>query len=455
MVQDTYKRVVLNGTTSYVSVPTHASLLPDANYMTIGARIYIDINQNYNRIAGIVAKSTSGPVDLGYSLYYDDRVGIKRRSVNFVVYHSAVSYDTVYAENLITESGWYDIVATYDTTLGADNMKLFINAVRVAVKTYNQTVVASVQNVAIGSWSGGAYPIWGHVAQAFIYNRTLSEAEVNYAYLHPNNPKRRGLVMSLVQTSIDKPAAGTWKDVSPQTGNNGTITNATTSKYPAISAGRNAIFCPTNTYSDRVDCGNGASLDPSTTGLLSGEIWIKFPSQPTNAVFMSKHSGANGYYLQWNTATKLLYLVVGAGFGITSVAGLNIIGQWVHICFTYTSGAATGKMYVNGVDKTSASVALALANPATNLLVGNYSSLTFSPVGGYIASFRVYNRTLTAEEVLYNYHHPNNPKRRGLVLNLSQESLYGTRWYDLSGNANDGTITGAIAKNIADSLTGD
>jgi len=70
-------------------------------------------------------------------------------------------------------------------------------------------------------------------------------------------------------------------------------------------------------------------------------------------------------------------------------------------------------------------------------------------------SARLYNRILTAEEVAYNYRHPNNPKRRGLVLNLSQESLYGTQWQDLSGNANHGTITGAIAKNIADSLTGD
>ena len=70
-------------------------------------------------------------------------------------------------------------------------------------------------------------------------------------------------------------------------------------------------------------------------------------------------------------------------------------------------------------------------------------------------SARLYNRILTAAEVKYNFAHPNNPKRRGLVLNLSQESLYGTQWQDLSGNANHGTITGAIAKNIADSLTGD
>jgi hypothetical protein len=65
-----------------------------------------------------------------------------------------------------------------------------------------------------------------------------------------------------------------------------------------------------------------------------------------------------------------------------------------------------------------------------------------------MAAARIYNRILSAAEVAYNYQHPNNPIKRGRVLDLSQESLFGSYWYDLSGNANNGTITGAQVKNL-------
>jgi len=466
MVQDTYKRVQFygliadGGNNSYVSVANHASLnMVDA--LTVIARVYFDPDDKIMQTTdhALVSKSSGSSPNGGWVLEYVDTVPVPR-----CFRFSIVSGGVWYSANLVSsvkERGWHYVVATFDSSLGADNLKIFQNTIRQAVATRAAVIDANVRDIIIGGMTTSGLMFKGYIAETQLYNRALTEAEINYNYLHPNNPKRQGLVMSLVQTSIDKPAAGTWKDVSPQTGNNGTITNATTSKYPSISAGRNALFFPTAAKTDRVDCGNGASLNPATTGMLSSECWIKVGKDYHDAaiIFMSKVSvaGVSGWLVGWDSASKVLYLYSDAGGAITSVA---LPGFWdgslKHIVFTHTGGAATGEVYVNGINKTNTRTVRALTNPAINLFVANESdSLQFAPVGGFMSSARIYNRILTAEEVLYNYHHPNNPKRRGLVLNLSQESLYGTKWYDLSGNANNGTITGAIAKNIADSLTGD
>jgi len=463
MVQDTYKRVQFYGKTadggnnSYVTVPNHASLnMVDA--FTVSARVYIDPDDKImqGEEKGIVTKSTGAGAGGGFYFDYVDYAPYNRCFSITIFYNAGAAAVTCYTANTVKEKGWYHVTATFDRTLGANNINIYQNGVRVATANLAVAMDANVRNVLIGAITVASWMFKGYIAEAQVYNRALSESEINYAYLHPNNPKRRGLVLSLVQTSIDKPAAGTWKDVSPQTGNNGTITNATTSKYPAISAGRNALFFPTAARTDYVDCGNGASLNPATTGLISVETWVKAKAlyAPLITVFATKWLGGAGWVFGFNAQ---LYFYVADTTVILATTDQNLSDRWLHIVATYTSGAATGKIYVNGIDKTSASAARALVNPAQNLWIGNSGGLAHAPVGGFISATRVYNRILTAEEVAYNYRHPNNPKRRGLVLNLSQESLYGAapQWKDLSGNANHGTITGAIAKNIADSLTGD
>jgi len=62
---------------------------------------------------------------------------------------------------------------------------------------------------------------------------------------------------------------------------------------------------------------------------------------------------------------------------------------------------------------------------------------------GEIALARVYNRALTSEEVVWNYLHPDDPVRDGLVLWLRMDEGYGNMVYDLSGLGNNGTIYGA------------
>ncbi len=202
-----------------------------------------------------------------------------------------------------------------------------------------------------------------------------------------------------------------------------------------------------------VNCGNGASLNLTTTisveCLINSKSFSFAPPGGAVAIF-GKWLANDGWLLGWYGAQKF-YLYVKKGFGVQSTAYTYYPQGWLHIVATYTGGAATGKMYVNGVDVTGIVNALALTNPAANLTVGSDPTpAQFNR--GMIACARVYDRILSLTEVNYNMNHPNNPKRNGCVLNLTQESLFGGQWKDLSGNANHGTLSatgvGPIPSNL-------
>ncbi len=453
MVMDTYKRVQFYGKTaeggndSRVVVTHHASLDNIVDAITVSARVYIDPYSAPSQ-CGIVSKTNSPGFADGWVLEYLNVSPTYIRCFLFGVFTAGMVL--CYSASTVNEKGWYHVTCTFDRTLGTENLKIFQNSVRLATANKNTAFTGNVLDVIIGAITTSDYMMRGYISEVQVYNRALTEEEIAYNYRHPNNPKRRGLVLSLVQTSIDKPAAGTWRDVSPQTGNNGTITNATTSKYPAIRAGSNALEFH-DLLTETVNCGNGASL-VLTTGMTI-EIWTK-PNIRGGAwsAFVNKYGALLGWAVSWHNISHTYYLYMG-GTGIvlntTIMPTVPRGDKWIHLVFTYTSGVG-GNCYIDGIDKSGGSAAGAITNSATNLIVGTDGS---NGCTGNIAAVRLYNRVLTAAEVAYNFQHPNNPKRRGLVLNLSPESLYGTRWYDLSGNANNGTITGALPKNLGD-LTG-
>jgi hypothetical protein len=446
-----YGKVADGGNDSRVRVAHHASLnMADA--LTVIVRVYINPADNSMQGPdhGIVCKSNGTGPGGGFILAYDGTAVTGFRFV-WSMRSGAAWYACSPAAYTALDKGWYHVVTTFDRTLGANNIKLFQNGMQLGQLANNTAMDTNVLDVIIGGITTTAWMMRGYISEVQIYNRALTAAEVNYDYLHPNNPVRRGCVLSLVQDQIDRPAAGTWRDTSPQMGNNGTITNATTSTYNRINAGRNTLFFPTAARSDRIDCGNGASLALGT--VISLEFWIKTTKDTAGFMLADKWSANNGYQVMFGSKTLALYSDTGYSI-ISAVIPDFTDGTWKHVVLTHTDGAATGEVYVNGVNKTNTRAAFALTNSATNLYIGNNAAFSQSLVGGYIAAARIYNRILTAAEVAYNHEHPNNPIRRGLVLNLSQESLYGTQWVDLSGNANHGTITGAVVKNLASTVDG-
>jgi len=459
MVQDVHKRVQFygkvaeGGNDSRVSVAHHASLnFSDA--FSVCARVYLDPSMpGANK--GIVTKCDMLSTGGGFWFEYDNIAAPYARCFAFVVVSGGVLKICNTTSTVPPEAGWYHVVATFDRTLGAANQKVFQNAVQMASLNNNVAMDTNLLNVLVGAEKINDGMFKGYISEVQIYNRALTESEINYNYLHPNNPKRRGLVMSLVQTSIDKPAAGTWKDVSPQTGNNGTITNATTSKYPAISAGRNDIAF--DGVDDNVNFGDITDFG-ATDFTIS--CWIKAPffGDTWNGLLTKGYStgapahtwgiikGANNYGIYYQDTTN-------GGGAWNANMGVIITDGWHHVVVRRVGTVYT--ILIDGVLKATQNVAAVDLTNASSFTVAAWSGPQ-NFVRCNVNEIALYSRGLSDTEIKYNFSHPNNPVRRGQIFRASMESLYGTRWYDISGGGWNGTILGSPRiRNLADSLTGD
>jgi hypothetical protein len=130
----------------------------------------------------------------------------------------------------------------------------------------------------------------------------------------------------------------------------------------------------------------------------------------------------------------------------------NLSDRWFHIVGTFNGTTGEARLYFNGFMVHNKVFAFTVLNTNVNpLYVGANQEYYYR---GLIAETQIYNRVLSDDEVLYNNSHPNNPKRRGLVLNLTQDSIYGPTWLDLSGNANNGTYVGGAVPVTANRLAG-
>ena len=204
-----------------------------------------------------------------------------------------------------------------------------------------------------------------------------------------------GLVLTLdAANKLSYAGTGTtWYDLSGT--NNGTLTNSPT--FSGTNLG-NFSFNGTTQY---VDCGNVLA---SLTNLTL-ECFVKFGTQSAlyGGVISKTLSNADGWEIRVNsytsTTTDLLFRYVGDNVTIGFNTNFNN-GTWYHIVATGTNGSQ--KTYVNGIQVNSAT---SLSSPSANsnsLLLGKltYASLYVNMTLGYA---KIYNRALTAVEVLQNY----------------------------------------------------
>jgi hypothetical protein len=137
-----------------------------------------------------------------------------------------------------------------------------------------------------------------------------------------------------------------------------------------------------------------AELDALTS--CTFEAWVKLAangfSSPVNrwthlGALIIANTGVPGYFDNSRGAQV---------YGATPIA----LGSWAHIAVTLDNVASTGTIYLNGVTDGSG-----LWNVDTGLTYGVYVGQLpgFWAVNGDIDMVRIYNRALSADEVLRNY----------------------------------------------------
>jgi len=217
-----------------------------------------------------------------------------------------------------------------------------------------------------------------------------------------------GLVLCLdAANKRSYPGTGTtWTDLSGN-GNNGTLTNG-----PTFNAGNMGSILYDGA-DDQIDCGNNSSLNISTNLTLG--IWVKFNSLSSGPNLISK---------QWCSGNQFSYSWAVLSDG-RIYYGFDSDGQCSSITGEYTSTnivCTTGIWYCLNIVHTSTSINLysnGISIPGT--LAGSYGTIYTSTVpvrlgvyrnlsgafanylSGNISNVQIYNRALSATEVLQNY----------------------------------------------------
>ena len=187
----------------------------------------------------------------------------------------------------------------------------------------------------------------------------------------------------------------TWRDLSGNN-NTGTLTNGPT--FSAANMG-SIVFDGTDDY---VNCGNGASLR-LTSGTVN--VWMKTTSKsvayqgivvkPLN--YGIYNYGGNLLLYDWNTGSDR-----NSSISISD-------GNWRFITLTFSSNSPNNaKVYINGI--LVYTTTMYKTGDGYNLGIGTGSD-GVQLLPGTIRNVQVYNRELTATEILQNYNITRNRYR--------------------------------------------
>lgn len=213
-----------------------------------------------------------------------------------------------------------------------------------------------------------------------------------------------GLVLYLDAANTKSYVSGstTWNDIS-RTGANGTLTNGPTFNS---SNGGSIVFDGSN---DFVNCGASDAYNPVNS--ITVGCWVYFNSLNRREIFIGKGNGVNATTNQYwiekqldNTFLLLISTLTPSPFETRLILSNFTIqnNQWYNICLTYDR--QTFKGYINGIQHPSTtSVTNALHTTSFNLGVGRLGDLGGIYLSGRVSNACLYNRALTAQEVLQNY----------------------------------------------------
>ena len=194
----------------------------------------------------------------------------------------------------------------------------------------------------------------------------------------------------------------TWTDVSGNN-NTGTLTNGPT--FSQANGGA-IVFDGTDDY---VNVANASSLNPSNG--ISVSVWVKFTSTINNTrqMLVEKHTSPGSGWWFAGQNNKIVWLIVGTSGGEKYIDLTNntsiISGIIYNIVGTYDVTGSTLKLYVNGSNDGGTIIGggSGLSSSSNPLIIGKQHNWGNGPSSITMFNTSLYNRALSADEVLQNY----------------------------------------------------
>jgi hypothetical protein len=335
-------------------------------------------------------------------------------------FYNGSAYVTVTFSATFAGTGWHHFAATFDDP--HDSLKLYIDG----------TLVATTSTTSSISYAGlGTNTVIGRQGNALTtsdFTGTLDEVRV-YSYVLSSTDVAQ--LYGLIGRWKLNESSGTTATDSTIFNRDGTLTG--TASWSSDCGGMGVFDF--NGGTDLFTVANAADFQPTT--MLSISAWIKGDSwgsgSSANAILRKGDANPNNYSLQVSDGRVELLLDGTDAGGIRGNTVLNT-GQWYHVAATWDG--VTAKIYVNGVLDNSPGTARAapIATDTRPLYLGGRAGADY--FDGMIRDVRIYNRPLTAAELVQG---------AGLVGWWKFAEGSGTSAADSSGMGNNATLSGGAS----------
>jgi hypothetical protein len=216
-----------------------------------------------------------------------------------------------------------------------------------------------------------------------------------------------GLVLYLDAANTKSYVSGstTWNDIS-RSGVNGTLVNGPT--FSGTNGG-SIVFDGADDYV--TDIGTVSTFSfMQNTGVFTINVWVKPNVLGTAMYFIGNNdgtTGAKGFFLGKLSNNRFNFTLTYGASGL-SILSFQLVDyytdtNWVNV--TISSNGLNAIAYKNGTRfGTSNSITILSTGDSTrNLSIGRINNSPGTNWSGSIAQTSIYNRTLSAQEVLQNY----------------------------------------------------
>ena len=221
-----------------------------------------------------------------------------------------------------------------------------------------------------------------------------------------------GLVLDLDAGKLDSynRLGTTWNDISGN-GNNGTLTNFSSPSPQTIwnsNNGGSIIFDGTNDY---VDLGSTINNYIRINLPFTIEVVVNMSVSGTDQAFIGNAWTSPGFLIRKLSTNSIRFIFLQDGGTYRAKDSPVLTSGWYHVVATYNgSGVNTLSnyaLYINsstiGVTDLSNGTITSIVPPNNINLGRSGDSAGFAYFNGKIPIARMYNRALTASEVLQNY----------------------------------------------------